>query len=95
MEEQLQATKILTKQIEAADLEKKNVVVLGDVNICSNKWNDADFKYQSIADEIRSTLAQCGMEHSDVGTYIHNLYFAILKTHNLLLVFNLLLLLKT
>ena len=33
MNEQLEAIKIMTNQIEAADMEKKNKIVMGDVNI--------------------------------------------------------------
>ena len=52
-------------------MEKKNLIVLGDVNICSNKWNDSGCKLKEIAEEIKSTLAQCGMEHIDLGfTYL-------------------------
>ena len=42
-EEQLSAIKILTSQIEKSDAESKNIVILGDMNLCASKWNDHDF----------------------------------------------------
>ena len=44
VEEQLTAIKYLTSQFEQADSEQKKIIVLGDVNLCSAKWNDSDFK---------------------------------------------------
>ena len=85
LEEQLTAFKILTKQIEAADLEKKNLIVMGDVNLCSSKWNEADFKLKTIAEEIKSTLAQCGMENIELGpTYLadRHTFFKHLLLHS-------------
>ena len=48
MEDQLNTIKILTSQIEAADLEKKNIVVLGDVNICTNNTDTENQNMKSI-----------------------------------------------
>ena len=46
VEDQLKAIKELTTQIEAADNEKK-FVILGDANLFSSKWNDSDFKLKT------------------------------------------------
>ena len=43
VEEQVKAVKILTSQMEKADSEKKPIIMLGDMNLCAKKWNDADF----------------------------------------------------
>ena len=38
-EKQLQSIQILTAQLEAAANEEKEIIVLGDINLCSNnKW---------------------------------------------------------
>ena len=40
-------------------------------NICSTKWNEPDFKLKNIAEEIKGTLAQCGMNYLNLGhTYL-------------------------
>ena len=31
------------------------------MNLCSLKWNEPDFLQKNIAEEIQSTLAQCGL----------------------------------
>ena len=65
--EQLEAIKILTNQIEIADSENKKIIVLGDANMCTSKWNNVDFKLKLVAEEIKGTLAQCGLENYDLG----------------------------
>ena len=41
------------------------------MNLCSTKWNEPDFKSKHIAEEIKATLAQCGMIIVDLGhTYL-------------------------
>ena len=45
--------------------------VKSDANICSTKWNEPDFKLKNIAEEIKGTLAQCGMNYLNLGhTYL-------------------------
>ena len=39
-QDQLDAIRILTSQIEKADAEGKKIVVLGDANLCASKWDD-------------------------------------------------------
>ena len=38
---QLTATKELTRQMEMADAFKLQIIMLGDANICSQKWKDS------------------------------------------------------
>ena len=71
MEEQLAAIKNLTSQIETADTENKKIIVLGDANLCASKWNEHDFTLKIVAEELKSTLAQCGMINVELGhTYL-------------------------
>ena len=52
---------------------------MGDINIDTNKWDEADFKFKLMTEEIKSTLAQCGMEHMDLGsTYLADSPFILL-----------------
>ena len=77
---QLEAIKILTDQIERADSENVSIVMLGDTNLCSKKWNEESFTHKNIAEEIKSTLAQCGMINLELG-YLFLLTFLIYKSN--------------
>ena len=37
---------ILTSQIEIASNEKKDVMIMGDANLCSLKWSDPNFMHK-------------------------------------------------
>ena len=68
-EEQLTSLKILTSQMEKADGENKPIIMMGDMNICTTKWNEPDFKSKRLADEIKATIAQCGMTNIELTSY--------------------------
>ena len=39
--------------------------------MCASKWNDADFKLKTVAEELKGTLAQCGLINVELGhTYL-------------------------
>ncbi len=56
-----------TKQIENASAEYKNVMILGDANLCSLRWDSPNFRYKKISEELRQSVAQCGMFQMDLG----------------------------
>ena len=63
--------KNIFKKIERADAEDKQIIIMGDANVCASKWNNSDFALKDIADEIRSTLASCGLKNMELGhTYL-------------------------
>ena len=35
---------------------------MGAANLCAMKWNDSNFNYKTISDELRATLKQCGLQ---------------------------------
>ena len=41
---QLEAIKTFCGQIEKAAKENKNMVILGDTNLCAERWLESDFK---------------------------------------------------
>ena len=57
--------------MEKVDNEHKQIIVMGDANLCSTSWNEKDFKLKKVAQELRGTLAQCGMVNVELGQYIH------------------------
>ncbi len=68
---QVEAMEIFTEQIERAAAENKQLIIMGDANLCSERWNSPNFKYKGIADELRETLTQCGLILQSLGkTYL-------------------------
>ena len=53
--------------METADSENKPIIMLGDMNLCTTKQNEPDFKSKHIAEEMKSSLAQCGMINIELG----------------------------
>ena len=47
--------------METADSENKPIIMLGDMNLCTTKWNEPDFKSKHIAEEMKSSIAQWSM----------------------------------
>ena len=41
---------------------------MGDANLCSEKWDDANYDKKRVAQILRNTLDQNNLEAQDVGT---------------------------
>ena len=65
--EQVKCIEILTEQMEQAVNEQKDVIMLGDANVCSQNWNIPNSKKKKVADEIINALDVCGMYNIDMG----------------------------
>ena len=65
---QVERIKTFSNQIEAASERKRNIIVLGDMNLCTNIWDDKDFKYKNIAEPLRSTIDNCGLKIATLNT---------------------------
>ena len=66
-ETQLSSLEIFTNQMEEVATEKKEMIILGDANLCTLKWNEDGFIYMSLANQMKSTLAQCGLTNLELG----------------------------
>ena len=54
-----------------ASNERKNIVMMGDMNLCAKKWKDSDFTWKKVAEEIQGSLISCGIQIIDMGiTYL-------------------------
>ena len=53
---QLTRLDLLAKQIENASSKFKDVVIMGDANLDSNKWNDDKFLHKKAASALKDTL---------------------------------------
>lgn len=68
---QVEALKAFTNQIERAANEGKFLVLLGDANLCSEKWEEPEYIHQVLAEELKGTLALCGLKIAKLGqTYL-------------------------
>ena len=65
---QVKAMQIFTSQIESAVAERKSVIVLGDADLCCERWNSPTFLHKQVAKEIKDTITQCGMSLINLGT---------------------------
>ena len=70
-ERQLKAMMNFTNQIELANKCEKNIVILGDMNLCSTQWDHPKFTNRYLSEQLRGSLAQNGMKNADLGyTYL-------------------------
>ena len=68
-----QGIAILIAQIEKASSENKTILMLGDANLCSNKWRDLNFLNRKIANQLTETLDANGLICIPVGaTFLAN-----------------------
>ena len=66
-EAQQNGIEILTKQLEKAALEKKEIIIMGNANLCSAKWKEPNFVHKKIANQLIGCLDHCELIQKDVG----------------------------
>ena len=54
-------------QIEKASEKPCNIIILGDANLCSKKWNDSGYVNKNVAEILKNMLEQEGLECLDIG----------------------------
>ena len=67
IEAQVRSMEVFTSQIESAANENKNLIILVDANLCSEKWDSPAYKYKRISEELRETLSNCGLKQMHLG----------------------------
>ena len=65
--EQCRILETLTDQMTKANTEGKRVVMLGDANLDSLKWENKEYTHNKVAKEMQNALASNGMVNMDVG----------------------------
>ena len=54
-----------------ASRENKEIIILGDANLCYIKWHNPDIDHMKIAEELQDTKTQCGLVNIElVETYM-------------------------
>ena len=70
---QLEGLSKFANQIERATNQSNKCVIVGDANLCSQKWRDPNYTHKLLANFLIDTLDQCGLTQKNVGeTYMAN-----------------------
>ena len=70
---QLDRIDIFMKQVEKATKGNDGTIIIGDVNLCSKKWDDQNYAHKTLADRWREGMARSGIELLELGsTYFSN-----------------------
>lgn len=60
-------------QVEKATKGSEGIIILGDINLCSKKWDEPNYTHKTLSDRWREGMARSGMEMLDLGsTYFSN-----------------------
>ena len=62
------------EQIERACEKSFHLVILGDANLCSNKWNEDEFVNKNVATILKNVLEQEGLVNIYIWTECHSAY---------------------
>ena len=54
-------------QIDMASEKECNMVIMGDANLSSLKWNNAKFLNKNVSIPLRNVLDQNGLVYNEVG----------------------------
>ena len=75
---QIKQVKDFAIQIESIAKKCNRVIITGDANLCSLKWNDEKYIKENIAIHIKNAIEQCGLTNQPIGnTYMHRVSFCI------------------
>ena len=66
--EQVKNMECFCQQIEQCSNKYNNTIVMGDMNLCSDKWKEDNFLYKNISSILIETLDQCGLNERKLGT---------------------------
>ena len=61
------AIKVFNSQLEKASENHNSVLVLGDANLCAEKWLHPDFLHQKVASSLQNYLRRTGLIIANVG----------------------------
>jgi len=66
-----QRMKILIDQMERAAKENKSIIMMGDANLCAQKWDEDEYRLFNLASELKGSLGQFGLKNLGLGkTYM-------------------------
>ena len=65
--EQAEELEKLCSQVKIAVKEKKSLVLIGDINLDADKWDDTNYKNKGLADIWKREIAWRGLEQYQLG----------------------------
>ena len=64
----MERMQIFCEQIEKASSSKQKMVIMGDANLCTEKWDHEKFRHKNVSNLLRETLEKCDLDVNKVGT---------------------------
>ena len=58
---------IFCQTIDQAAVKKQDCIIVGDANLCTEKWDDKDFLHKNVAEILRTSLDQNGLKVNNIG----------------------------
>ena len=65
--DQVHRIEVMIEQIEAATKETREVVVMGDFNLCTRKWYEKGYRLKTISELWLSATSLCGLQLLELG----------------------------
>jgi hypothetical protein len=65
--DQCELLETLADQISIASSESKDIIMLGDANLDSEKWNQTNYRHFKVATEMQSALTRNGLKNVPIG----------------------------
>ena len=59
--------KVFNEQIDTAFENSNNMIILGDANLCAEKWLATDFGNKKVSKSLQRTLERCGLKIANIG----------------------------
>ena len=64
---QLERMKVFNDEIDSAVEHNHNMIILGDANLCADKWLSPDFQNKKVAKSLQRTLERCGLKIANLS----------------------------
>ena len=64
--------KFFNDQIDSASESNKHMIILGDANLCADKWMLSDFGNKKVAKSLQRTLERWGLTIANFGPTYHS-----------------------
>ena len=68
---QIEQINTFASQIDLAATSGSNLIITGDVNLCSNKWDDSNYTRKNVANPLKNCIVRNGLDIHNIGnTYM-------------------------
>ena len=71
---QLQRLNALEDQIKRAKSATNETAIVGDFNLCMDKWNEKTYQWKTLSDYWINVLKENGLKYEEMGTTYESFY---------------------